>query len=364
MDAPPPGNGAAPSQEATEESPDTQSTTREKATSTPDAVEKTPKPEAAAEDPLAKAILAKGAQHSGGLVGGIGIKAADPKLLRKELRRKDGEKKVRDAVAKCVDEAMTKAGITYGIKDDELKAAIDDFLDVVANRKGDVVTRKVAEGEAADPGEDGWIEYPLNHRGRPFHELAGLDRKSTRKKCRVVRAGEILATLHELKKPKSGTNVKGEAIKPVSEPQSASLTTVAGDNTAISGSDLAATCDGLCEEDARGTLRVIPEIVVDNIDSATGRIPESGLSKANVGVRGDIRGEYGVATTETLFVGEGERISTVDGTAQVQARNLFVNGTIAGGGRVGEHSRQRGGDLRRGRGDEPGRQRRPHLRGP
>lgn len=279
---------------------------------------------------LVAAIVVRAAESSGGLVGGVGLKAKDVEKLQKRLRQPDGAQEIQALVCARVVNALTKAGITYGIIEEEVAAAAEEFTGLLESGQGAMVTHKVAAGEAPEPGADGRVEYTLNYRGQPFAKLANLAPKSTRKSCHVVSANQVLAVLHAARPPADGTSVKGEAIAADAKPVSASLSAVAGDNTQIAGNDLKATCDGLCEEDASGWIRVIPEIIVDNVDAGTGRLPESGISQANIVVRGEVRGEFGVATCENLFVGEGETSGGISGSAEIQARNLVATGTVAG----------------------------------
>jgi len=280
---------------------------------------------------LAAAVSARGAVHSNGLIGGIGLKAVDLDLLHKVAEEPEGRATLVEVVIECVQQAMEKAGITYGVQDEELQKVVDEFIDGLARGEDKVVTSKIAEGEAPEAGTDGWIEYSLNYQGRPFRELADLKPNSTRKNCKVVHAEDVLAVLHPPTSPKKGTSVRGETLE--SPAGSASkpppLKEIAGDRTVISDKNLLAECDGVCEEDAEGHLRVVPEIVLDRVDETTGRVPESGISQANVVVTGDIKGQ-GVATAENLFAGVCEAGGTIEGRASIQARNLVLHGRIVG----------------------------------
>jgi len=279
---------------------------------------------------LAAAVLVRAAVSSGGLVGGVGIKARDADRLQQELHRPDGPERVTQLLTARVHEALGEAGITYGIAEEGIAAAAAKFIDSLGGNQAGVVTHKVAEGEAPVAGADARIEYALNYRGQPFSKLASLSPRSTRRNCHVVSAGQVLAVLHPAQPPSDGASVTGEAIELDAEPASTSLSTVAGDNTQVCGTNLTASCDGLCEEDTSGWIRVVPEVVIDSVDATTGRVPESGISQANIAVRGEVRGEFGVATCENLFVGEGEAGGGISGSAQIQARNLVAIGTVAG----------------------------------
>ena len=281
--------------------------------------------------PLAAAIGARAAMHAGGLVGGIGLKALDPLLLRQELAELGGGARVGELATTRLHQALEAAGIVYGVREEEIQAAVDEFLDLLEAGEKAVVARRVAEGEAPEPGEDGWIEYPQNHRGRPFHELAGLTPNSPRKQVTIVRLHDVLAILHPAVAPRKGTGVAGETLSSSGPlPKGRSLDEVSGPNTVISGGQLVAACDGACEEDVRGHLRVVPEIVIANVDDRSGRIPEAGLSQANIVVTGRVRGGKGIATAENLFVGAGPEGGTIEGGAPIQASNLVLCGRVHG----------------------------------
>ena len=295
-------------------------------------------PAAAAEDAaddvmagLAAAISVRGAVHSSGLIGGIGLKVVDAELLYLDADEPDWLERLAALVMEQVRQALGQEGIVYGLLDEEIQGAVDEFVEQIGQGEVAAVTRKVAEGEAPEAGVDGWIEYPLNPRGRPFHELFSLRADSSRKHCTVVRGEDVLAVLHPPTPPRAGTDVRGESLSSATglSPRSPSLQEVAGNNILIEGEKLLTGCDGICEEDARGHLRVIPEIVVPRVDESTGRIPESGIIEASVVVVEDIRGQ-GVATAETLFVGTGESGGTIDRWAPIQGRNLVLYGQLIG----------------------------------
>ena len=284
-------------------------------------------------NPLIAAISAKGAVNGNGLIGGIGLKALDPALLCKMASKPESRATLAGVVTTCAQKALDKARITYGVKDEELHKAIDEFVDKLARGETAVVAHKIAAGEAPEDGEDPWIEYPLNYHGKPFHELATLKPGSTRKRCTVVHSEDTVAILHPVTKGKPGTNVRGESVPPAKGDSTTtlSLEEIAVGGTIISGKNLLAECDGICEEDAQGNLRVIPEIVMPRVDDGTGRVPTTGVSQANVVIEGDIKGQ-GVATTENLFVGSGKKGGTIESRASIQARNMILNGRAVGEG--------------------------------
>jgi hypothetical protein len=281
--------------------------------------------------PIAGALTVKAGVHGDAMIGGIGLKAVDLRRLQAVARSVDGAERLRCAVRRHVDAALAQAGISYGLDDEAVDLAVADLLQGIAAGEERIVTQKVAEGEAAVPGSAAAVEYALNYRGRPFHELAGLELKSRRKQRRVVNGGDLIALLLPPVPAQNGVNVRGETIEPPAEDtdEPSTLDEVAGLHTTIQGANLVAACDGICEEDARGHVRVIPQIDVARIYDATGRVPESGISGANVTVARDIRGA-GVATTETVLVGTDGGGGGIEGSATVRAANLFVAGRVVG----------------------------------
>jgi len=284
------------------------------------------------ENPLAAAIWVKSAVHAGGLVGGIGLRPADLPVLRKILDVLDGRRRLQELVVARVRQELHTAGIVQGIQDEEIQAAAVAFVEAVAAGSTEAFARKVAVGEAPEPGQDGYIEYVLNYRGRPHAELAGLSPNSRKRKRTVVHAQDALAVEHPPTEPKDGTSVKGEKLEPPAAAASRSVSEVAGANTTVSEDKLLAECDGMCEEDAEGWMRVVPQVILPKVDQVTGRIPESGISAADIAVIGDVTGGPGVASCETVFVGAGESGGTIEGSASIQARHLIVHGDAVGEG--------------------------------
>ena len=284
------------------------------------------------ENPLAAAIWVKSAVHAEGLVGGIGLRPADPGVLHKILEALDGPRRLQELVVARVRQELHTAGIVQGLQDEEIQAAAVAFVESVATGSSEAFARKVAIGEAPEAGQDGYIEYLLNYRGRSHAELAGLSPNSNKKKRTVVHADDVLAIEHPPTQPKDGTSVKGEKLEAPASPVTRAVGEVAGPRTVVVDDKLLAECAGMCEEDAQGWLRVVPQIVLPRVDQATGRIPESGISEADIAVVGDVAGGPGVASCETVFVGAREGDGTVEGNASIQAKHLVVHGGVVGEG--------------------------------
>ncbi|MEW6756361.1 MAG: flagellar assembly protein A, partial [Candidatus Latescibacterota bacterium] len=287
--------------------------------------------ERAAPSPLAGLVVARAAAHSHDMIAGLGLKAIDADALRQRAAGPGGAEALVAAVEALAEEALGNAGIVCGILDDAVRQAAAEFVAALLGGQERIVTRKVAEGEPPQAGEAGRIEYALNHRGQPFRELANLEPGSPRTQRTVVAAEDVLAVLHPPVAPRKGVTVRGESVEAEAgeDRHAAQPEAIAGENTRVAGSNLVATCDGLCEENAAGRLRVVPQVTVRSVDEASGRVPPTGITQANVVVEGSMRGQ-GVATNESLFVGAGAAGGDVEGRAAVRARRLVVAGRLVG----------------------------------
>ena len=274
---------------------------------------------------IGEAIIAKGVVHGLGLVGGLCIKATKPDRLRNALQSQAGRKLVHGVVLDAVANALASGNITYGVKPAEIEAAIEAFLEIVAEESGNAVTRKVATGQPPESGQDGHVEYSLNYRGLPFSELHDSRAGSPSVNVHFVHAGETIAVLRPQVAAKPGTSVSGDAIKPPGEvPIEPSFDQAAGPNTQIDGQQLRAVCDGLYQEDDNGWIKIVPLIELDHVDLNTGRIPETGITEAAVSIKPNVIGGLGISSGEDLFVG-----GNVEGSAPLQARNLVVRGRVS-----------------------------------
>jgi len=283
-------------------------------------------------DPLAAAIWVKSAVHAGGLVGGIGLKVVDVQVLQDALAGPDGEDRVVASVVSRVHDALQAAGIGYGVQEDQVEAAAQCLVEAAQAGSTDAFARKVAEGEAPEPGQAGYLEYLQNYRGLSFAELSSLPPNSPKKKRTVVHALDVLAIQHPPTQAKDGTGVMGEELPAPAAPAARPVSEIAGPNTVVDKDKVLAECDGLCEEDVEGWLRVVPEIVLERVDQTTGHIPEAGVSEASIAVIESVSGGVGVSSTEAVFVGTRKEEGAVEGSASVRAMHLVVHGAIVGEG--------------------------------
>ena len=292
-------------------------------------------PEKAEEDgALDRAFLAKVAVYADGLSAGLGIKILNRDVLLGELSEPDRREPLRSRVIRHIEQAISDADVSYGVDGEAVAGAAEAFLAAVEQGSEDMVARKVAEGEPPEPGEDACLEYPLNPDNQPMHRVTGVAPTSRKRWYHMVRKGETLVQLLPAKPGTPGQGVTGGQVEP-KKPKEVSLTSVIGENTEVEGDRLIAGCEGACEENARGRVRVVPEVVVEAVDASTGNLPEAGVSKASILVKRDIKSGHGVSSSENVFVGVGSAGGIVEQRARVTANNLVVNGAIFGGGETG-----------------------------
>jgi uncharacterized protein (DUF342 family) len=285
-------------------------------------------------DALDGAFVARVAVYAGGLSAGLGIKPVDMRTLKSAVQDPAQRSSLKAKVLDQLSQALDQAEVTNGVDSAVLPEAAEAFVEAVAQGDDSVVARKVATGDPPEPAESARLEYLLNPDDLPMHEVQDVPETSNRTWLRMVRAGETLVQLIPAKPGKAGRDVKGQPVEP-DKPEEVTLASVRGGNTVVQEDKLVAECDGACEENARGVLRVVPEVEVDSVDGSTGSIPEAGISSANILVARAIRADYGVATSENVFVGLGKRAGKVEQTARLSARNLAVKGKVFGPGEGG-----------------------------
>ncbi len=276
-----------------------------------------------------RAFSVKATVYAKGLYAGIGIKASGPGLLKQHLAdNKQEEEELKQKILGQAHQALSDNGVK-NFQEDALQDAVETFLAQVRDGSGDMVARKVAEGQAPEPGEDGKIEYSLNPDDLPMHKLEDLPPNSKKRWFHFAQEGETLARAVPASQGKPGSDVRGETMDLKEKAKEPSLTAILGENTSIQGDTLVADCDGMCEENINGRIRVVPEIVIDAVDAQTGSLPEAGLGKASILIKKDIKSQYRVATSETIFVGLGES-GNIESKSAVEAANLVVNGIARG----------------------------------
>jgi uncharacterized protein (DUF342 family) len=283
---------------------------------------------------LERALVAKVAPYAKGLAAGLGLKALKPDLLAAETSDPQRRETLKQYVVKRINAAIGEAGVSAGVDGDAITEAAEVLLTAVAQGDTKMVTRKVAQGEAPEPGEDGRLEYPMNPDNAPMCNVTGVKPTSKKLWFRMVHKGDTLVQMVAPQAGQAGTSVGGEPVEP-GKPKEVSLRGVMGAHTAVEGDRLIAECEGGCEENARGRVRVVPEVVVDEVNAQTGSLPEAGISKAGIMVKGEIKSGYGVSSSENVFVGVGRKGGLVDRDARVTANNLVINGKLMGAGQDG-----------------------------
>ncbi|MDA0747134.1 MAG: FapA family protein [bacterium] len=290
----------------------------------------TPSPRLIAVGPNLPCFV-KAAVYQSGQAAGLAIKTTNPERIA-ELLQDPGEAHVlRDRMRQKIGEALSVQNITSGILDDEILATVEDFCTKVLEGTGTLATRKIAEGQPPQPGEDGWLEYVQNPNGLPLRELGRADQAAAKKKVYQVKAGDELVVRHPPTAGTDGCDVRGEQIKPVQEPRDVSIQTVSGPNTTATEEKLIAAIAGVYREDPQGRVHVVQEVRVEEVNFITGNLPRSGVASTNSWVTGGVRKGFGVFTSEDVFVGKNARTGNVDENTPMRARNLIVTGLVAGG---------------------------------
>ena len=124
--------------------------------------------------------------------------------------------------------------------------------------------------------------------------------------------------------------MRGESIAPNKEGRKVVLERCAGPHTTVKGTRLLAALKGVVREDARGLVRVVQELAVDEVNHATGDLPRSGVGDVNVLVRTAIARGAGVQSSDDVFVGTAAAPGIVEANSRVRARNLIVRGSVVG----------------------------------
>ena len=278
---------------------------------------------------LNKIFTAKVAAYAKNMKAGVGLQVLSVKMLKKMLHADGGDEALKKLCTERIYGRISDSGFGYGIDDAAISEAADVFLEMVVNESGEVVARQIAEGEPAVPATDGRLEYLLNPDNLPMHKVKGVPQNSDHRWLKVVAKDEKLVQVFPPDGGKPGRNVLDEEV-PAGNPKTVTLSSVQGQNTEVSGECLIATCDGAYEENASGKIRVVPEVSVPAVDATTGNLPDAGVSKANILVRGDVKGPYGLASSETVFVGLDGDGGVIEPNANASAKNLVVRGTILG----------------------------------
>ncbi len=272
----------------------------------------------------------KAVVYEAGQAAALGIKTPNPEMIRGLLEDPDLQRELRSLLRRQVQAEMGCQGISYGIDDDKIAQIIDTFVDQVQKGIGNMATGKVAEGELPVAGEDGRLEYTRNPQGVALRLLAPHEQQLVLRQVHQVKKGEVLVLRHAPVAGKAGVNVRGEKVEPKRPPEDVTLQAIGGANTEVQLQKLLAAIDGVYREDQQGRVRVVQELAVDEVSTATGDLPRSGVAAVNVLVRRQIANGASVQTSEDVFVGDVREPGVVEATSRVRARHLLVRGQVAG----------------------------------
>ena len=273
----------------------------------------------------------KAAVYENGMAAGIGIKGTNRDLLEKFLMDSERFLLFRQQLRQQIDAELAARGVTHGIDEEEIAAAIETFMEAAASGNADMVSRRVATGQAAGEGMDGCFEYAFNPSGLPLRLLDRPTQLREGRRMHPVKEGETLVRHQPPEKGTTGQDVRGRVVQTSYEPRDVSLSQIAGANTEVQGERLVSTIDGVYREGASGEVRVVQEVETEEVNAATGDLPAVGIGDINVWVKRGVFGGAGLLTSENAFVGSLERPGVLEDGTRVRARNLSVCGQIAGG---------------------------------
>jgi hypothetical protein len=218
--------------------------------------------------------------------------------------------------AQSVRDALTRAGVTYGVDDERLSDLLHN------NRYDEPVV--IAQGSLPVHAQSATIQYHFNtNRGKPYLEL-DFGRIDLRELNFIENRyeGDLLASLLPPVKPKDGTTVTGTTVYAETTTEPVQLS--AGENTELStdGTAVYATMDGNVKLD-RGKVTVEPLVYVERVDYETGNIDFDG----SVVVEKDIADRFVVKAGGDVQVGGGVGRATVEAGG-----NVLLKRGINGGG--------------------------------
>ena len=268
--------------------------------------------------------------YQAGQAAGLGLRATDPVRFARLLSNEVRVQQLRAVLRQGVDTELEHTGVTHGVMEEEIQVTIDTFLEGAAAATGEMVTRKVAEGELPAAGSDAWLEYPDNPDKLPLNALGRAARARAALEVHRVHEGQRLVERHP-PEGGGGVNVRGEAITSSEAPRDVALQPLAGANTRVVGQKILAAIDGVCREDPRGAVRVVQEMEVQEVNAGTGDLPKSGTAAVNFAIHAGVRGGAGVYTSEDVLVGTAAATAALDDGTRVRARNLVVRGQVSGG---------------------------------
>ena len=220
---------------------------------------------------------------------------------------------------------ISRAGIEYGVKLDELENAL-----LSVEKKTSVV---VAVGKAPVDGEDAAINLKFDHDKHAGSLVSGTDRMDFREQSFIhnVKKGDILAEKIPLTMGIEGKDVFGEEI-PASPGRDKKL--IPGANVLLSDNGLTTEIDGMVTVFDGNKISVLKSHEVSgDIDMHTGNITMDG----SLVIKGWICAGFVVRASGEIHVGKGIEQAAVDAGA-----GLYIHGGILGDSRTNVQS---GGSL-------------------
>ena len=272
--------------------------------------------------------------YQGGQVAALGIRATDPGLFSELLKNAEFESAFPELLRQEIHAEIGWQRIDTGIDAEAIGEAIEEFINLVREGSDKMVSRKIAAGERPEAGADASLEYRLNPDGFARRELPEKERHIVLSRTHEVQAGQTLVVRRPPASAKPGITVRGEPVPPTVERRDdESLLDIRGLNTEVVDEErLVSTIDGIYREDLRGKVRVVQELEVDEVNTATGDLPKSGVAAVNVVVRKAVAAGSAVQTTEDVFIGTPKEAGTLEAGCGIRARNLVVRGPVLGGG--------------------------------
>jgi len=276
--------------------------------------------------------MVRAAIYEKGLSAGVGIKATNVQLLTQFLDDPDRYQLFSDLLRKQIVEELDNQGVVFGVDDVEVNAAVHDFVEMVSAAEGDMVSRRVAHGNAAGNGIDGCFEYALNPNGLPLKGLGWEEQKLVSRQMRQVKTGEVLVRYQPPERGAAGETVRGEHLAAGEPARDVALADIVGANTRIDGQRLLAEIDGVYRETLDGTVRVVQELEVERVNATTGDLPAAGIGDFNAWVRGGVGGGAALQTHGDVLIGTREDPAAIESGTRVLAGNLCVRGPVSGNG--------------------------------
>ncbi|THE14494.1 DUF342 domain-containing protein [Bacillus timonensis] len=222
---------------------------------------------------------------------------------------------MRDSIPLQIEESdvyslLSKHGISFGIKRDVISKMVSDVNSML-------FPVLLAEGEASQKGEDGFIKLETVEQKHEIHSNEVLNFRNVRQ-IPSVRAGQLVATIYPSKLGIPGRNVFGHPIAAADGNPNPSMV---GKNVVETNGKLYASIDGqITLSDKK--INVLPFFEVDgDLNLKTGNIDFVG----NVTIRGNVPSDYVVKAGGDISI-----YGIVEGAQIVAGGSIFIYGGIVG----------------------------------